>query len=105
MVDWGMTERDCLEYCYQHGITWNGLYKHFKRMSCWLCPLQGLRDARELYHNYPDKWEQLRDMDDRSKNNWKIKYSVRDLERRFQIEDMQMRLFDDEEWDAMAGWR
>lgn len=95
LVDWGMTEADCLQYCYDHGITWNGLYKHFHRMSCWLCPLQGLRDARSLYHNYPDKWEQLKAMDDKAFNKWKMTHSVRDLERRFQREDMQLSLFGD----------
>ena len=93
LVEWGMTERDCLQYCYDHGITWNGLYSHFHRMSCWLCPLQSLRDARSLYHFYPDKWEQLKAMDDKSRNKWKITKSVRDLERRFKREDSQMSLF------------
>lgn len=94
LVDWGMTEADCLQFCYDHGITWNGLYKHFHRMSCWLCPLQGIKDARTLYHYYPDKWAQLREMDDRAINKWKIIYSVRDLERRFEKEDRQLSLFE-----------
>lgn len=94
LIDWGMTEADCLQFCYDHGITWDGLYKHFNRMSCWLCPLQSLKDARSMYHNYPDKWEQLKAMDDAALNKWKITKSVRDLERRFEREDMQLSLFD-----------
>ena len=105
LVDWGMTENDCLKFCYDRGITWNGLYKHFNRMSCWLCPLQGLKSIRSLYKYYPDKWEQLKAMDDRAFNNWKVKYSVRDLERRFELEDMQMCLFTDEELEELAEGR
>lgn len=29
LVDWGMTEADCLQYCYDRGYTWGGLYKLF----------------------------------------------------------------------------
>ena len=97
LVDWGWTEKDCLNYCYAHGIDWGGLYKHFNRMSCWLCPLQGLTSIRKLYHYYPEKWEQLKAMDDKAFNNWKVKYSVRDLEERFRKEDMQLCMFTDEE--------
>lgn len=39
LVDWGMTEADCLQYCYDRGYTWGGLYKQFSRVSCWCCPL------------------------------------------------------------------
>ena len=94
LVDWGMTERDCLNYCYEHGIDWGGLYNHFNRMSCWLCPLQSLKDSRSLYHNYPEKWAELKRMDAKAFNKWKIDKSVQDLEDRFVLEDAQMRLWD-----------
>lgn len=42
LVDWGMTEADCLEYCYSKGYDWGGLYNIFDRVSCWCCPLQSL---------------------------------------------------------------
>ena len=94
LVEWGMTEADCLHYCYDHGITWNGLYKHFKRMSCWLCPLQGMKDARSLYTYYPEKWQILREMDERASNNWKGVHSVKSLELRFEKLNRQLSLFD-----------
>ena len=34
LVDWNMTEQDCLNYCYSKGFDWNGLYKKFTRLSC-----------------------------------------------------------------------
>lgn len=26
LVEWGMTEQDCLAYCYERGFSWGGLY-------------------------------------------------------------------------------
>ena len=40
LVDWGMTEADCLRYCRERGFDWGGLYDVFRRVSCWCCPLQ-----------------------------------------------------------------
>ena len=54
LVDWGITEKQALDYCYEKGFTWNGLYKHFKRVSCYLCPLQRKNDWLTLKCNYPE---------------------------------------------------
>ena len=35
LVEWGWTEADCLQYCYDKGFDWDGLYRIFKRVSCW----------------------------------------------------------------------
>lgn len=37
LVEWGMTEKDCLGYCYERGYDWGGLYELFRRVSCWCC--------------------------------------------------------------------
>lgn len=41
LVEWKMTEKDCLEYCYNNGFCWeeNGvrLYNILDRVSCWCC--------------------------------------------------------------------
>lgn len=41
LVEWGMTENDCLQYCYSKGFSWteNGipLYSILDRVSCWCC--------------------------------------------------------------------
>lgn len=54
LVDWKMTEKDCLQYCYDRGFDWNGLYKIFRRVSCYLCPLQRKADWLNLARYYPD---------------------------------------------------
>lgn len=40
LVDWGITEKQALEYCYSKGFDWDGLYERFDRVSCWCCPLK-----------------------------------------------------------------
>ena len=52
LIEWNMTEKDCLEYCYQRGYDWGGLYELFKRVSCWCCPLQSLEDNLHGTVNY-----------------------------------------------------
>ena len=54
LVDWGITEKQALSYCYKRGFTWNGLYERFKRVSCYLCPLQSKKDWLCLKQHYPE---------------------------------------------------
>lgn len=54
LVEWGVTEKDALNYCYNRGFTWGGLYEHFKRVSCWLCPLKPKRDLFKVWDLYPE---------------------------------------------------
>lgn len=97
LVEWGVTERECLDYCKRRGFDWGGLYDHFDRVSCWCCPLQPLDELRELRHSFPELWDELKAMQDRSTNTFKIKHSVYDLDRRFALEDCQMRI----DWDEV----
>ena len=59
LAEWGMTEKDCLAYCYEQGFDWGGLYEIFHRVSCWCCPLQSLDELRKLHRYFPDLWRQL----------------------------------------------
>ena len=63
------------------------LYEHFDRLSCWCCPLKNLKELRILYKYYPDLWEQLKDMDNRSYNQFRADYSVEQLENKFITEE------------------
>lgn len=87
LVDWGWDENACLQYCYSKGYDWEGLYKIFKRVSCWCCPLNTLDILRGLKKHRPELWEELKDMDQRSWNQYRRDYSVKDLEKRFEFEE------------------
>ena len=87
LVDWGMTEADCLKYCKDRGFDWGGLYDIFHRVSCWCCPLQSLDELRKLRKHFPELWERLRYMDKHTWRKFLKDYSVEQLEVRFAYED------------------
>lgn len=93
LFDWGITEKQALLYCYEKGFDWNGLYQHFKRVSCWCCPLQNMNSLRTLRKHYPELWQELKDMDAKVPYKFKPDYSVEDLEKRFALEEAQGNLF------------
>ena len=86
LVEWGMTEKDCLAYCYERGFDWGGLYEIFSRVSCWCCPLQSLSELRKLYEYFPELWKQLERWDESTWRQFRADYSVKDLTFRFKFE-------------------
>lgn len=90
LVEWGWTEEDCLNYCYALGYDWDGLYKDFKRVSCWCCPLKSLEELRVLFKKYPDLWEQLKEMDKNTWRQFRPDYSVEELDKRFEFEEQRL---------------
>lgn len=90
LIDWGWTEADCLKYCYDAGFDWSGLYKLFRRPSCWCCPLQTLESLRTLRKHFPDLWAKLLDMEHRTWQTFRADYSVDQLEIRFAFEDERL---------------
>ena len=98
LVEWGWTEKDCLEYCYSKGFDWNGLYKHFKRLSCWCCPLQRIHSWRKLRKIHPELWAKLLGWEDEKMKENPLqkltsKFSAHELDARFAAEDRQLSLF------------
>lgn len=87
LVNWKWTEENALNYCYEKGYDWNGLYKHFSRVSCWCCPLQSLKDLKALYKNFPTLWNQLKDWDNQTFRKFRADYSVEELELKFNFEE------------------
>ena len=83
LVDWKMTEKNCLEYCYAKGFDWGGLYKHLDRVSCWCCPLKKINEYKVLYEYYPELWRKLKEMDKKANNRFRKDYTVEELEHKF----------------------
>src|SRR5574343_540761 len=50
LVEWQITEKQALGYCYSKGLDWGGLYEKFHRVSCWCCPLSRIGSLRTLYN-------------------------------------------------------
>lgn len=87
LIDWGWTEADCLQYCYDHGYDWGGLYKLYKRVSCWCCPFRPLSELKKMRSRQPELWARLREIDKKTKNDFRKDYSLDQLEIRFAFED------------------
>lgn len=90
LMEWGWTEADCLKYCYDHSFDWGGLYEIFHRVSCWCCPLQSLRELRQLRKHFPDLWAKLLDMEHQTWRTFRADYSVDELEIRFSFEEERL---------------
>ena len=87
LVEWGMTEADCLTYCKERGFEWGGLYDIFTRVSCWCCPLQSYDELRRLRTHFPDLWKQLMEWDQQTWRTFLKHYSVQQLDTRFAFEE------------------
>lgn len=68
LADLGMTEADCLAYCYEHGYDWmqDGvrLYDVLDRVSCWCCRNKNMKELRAIRDHLPDVWKRLCAMED-----------------------------------------
>lgn len=88
LVEWGITEAECLSGCYSLGYDWGGLYEDLDRVSCKFCALKNLNELRNMYKKMPDVWNELRDYQSRTRLPYKGKgKSVFDLEKRFELEN------------------
>ena len=58
LVDWKMTEKDCLEYCYNRGFYWKEnnvkLYDVLDRVSCWCCANKNKKELENMRIYLPE---------------------------------------------------
>lgn len=91
LVEWGMTEKKCLQYCYDNGWNWQEnsveLYDILDRVSCWCCQNKNLKELKNIYMYLPDYWQRLRGIQSKIETPMKgVGKSVFDLEERFKKE-------------------
>lgn len=106
LIEYGMTEADCLEYCRRRGWNWNeetpatesgyiDLYNILDRVSCWCCANKNKKELRNIWRYLPQYWEKLKEIQsqiERPMKKWKnLKYgeygNVFEMERIFAIEE------------------
>ena len=87
LIEWGMTENDCLVTCYKNGYSWveDGidLYTVLDRVSCWCCSNKNLKELYNIWRYLPTYWNRLKDLQSKIDRPMKDPYSVFDLEDRF----------------------
>ena len=110
LVDWKMTEKDCLEYCYSKGYTWeeNGvdLYWILDRVSCWCCRNKNLKELKMIYLFLPEYWDKLKYLEEIIKEPFKSNgKSIYDLEMRFmeELKIMNVEFFRGKLMEAMKN--
>ena len=87
LVEWGITEAECLSGCYDAGYDWGGLYKYLDRVSCKFCGLKNLKELRNIHDHFPEVWEELRDRQRKTDRPYRKEgWTVFDLEKRFALE-------------------
>lgn len=91
LADWGMNEKDCLEYCFSKGIHWHEgeieLYDVLDRVSCWCCQNKNLRELKNIYLYLPQYWRMLKGLQSRMDTPMKGEgKSIFQLEERFEKE-------------------
>ena len=88
LAEWGITEAECLQGCYDAGFDWGGMYEHLDRLSCKYCKNKNLKELRNIRKYYPEVWEDLKDYQSRTDRPYKGEgKSVFDLEKRFELEE------------------
>ena len=96
LVEWGMSEENCLQYCRSRGYDWIehtssgeiNLYDILKRVSCWCCRNKNYDELRNIYCFLPEYWERLKQMQTRIPEPFKKRENetLRELEVRFNLE-------------------
>ena len=91
LVDWCVTEAECLVYCRDHGFTWEedgtDLYEILDRVSCWCCRNKNLKELKSIYEYLPKYWDRLKGLEYRLGEPMKGEgKSLLDLEARFEAE-------------------
>ena len=67
LVEWGVTEAEALQICYDRGFDFGGLYGIYRRASCWCCPFQRIGELRKLRKHHPELWARLLELDNRAR--------------------------------------
>ena len=87
LVDWQMTEQDCLRYCYDRGWNWeeNGveLYDILDRVSCWCCGNKNLKELKAMHDFLPYYWGLLKGMQSKIDRPFKQGKTIFDLDEKW----------------------
>lgn len=96
LVDFNLTEKDCLKICYDNGFFWeeytsNGivrLYDILTRVSCWCCRNKNLKELENIFLYLPEYWEKLKILQSKTERPFKGEgKSVSELEERFKLKN------------------
>jgi 3'-phosphoadenosine 5'-phosphosulfate sulfotransferase (PAPS reductase)/FAD synthetase len=103
LYEWGIDENFVIQELKRRGLH-NPLYDTFDRIGCYTCPNMTIKELRLMRKRYPDEYAKLLWYGEQAEKHatsrrfaeFKPGWTVAELERRFQMEDMQGALFFEE---------
>lgn len=99
LVDIGWEEKDCRRWCEENYLL-SPVYANGERDGCWFCHNQRISQLRKLRKLHPDLWERLKLWDKDSPVTFKPDgKTIKDLDKRFELEDRQMSIFELESYE------
>lgn len=94
LVEYGITEADAFQICKEAGCLSPAYREGRKRLGCWFCHNQRIKELKRLRREHPELWKELLKLDKVSPCRFTQRSSVSQFERRFSYEDAQMTIFD-----------
>jgi hypothetical protein len=89
LVEYGMTEADCLKYCQERGFyVGDSPYKHIPRMSCYCCPLCNNKQVKYLVRHRPELWADIKRMEALCGEKWKAGTDF--YEKKYRFEQIEL---------------
>jgi len=80
LIEWGWTAKDSIRYLRKRGIPHLGYDKYkFDRLGCYLCPKQSETALYIIYLQFPDKFQQMLEMEANSPHGFRIGKTLEEL--------------------------
>lgn len=97
LAKYNMTEADAWDLCETYGML-SPCYRYAKRGGCWFCPNARDRELRYLRDHHRELWDRLLELEDTPDKvgycwNTLTKVSLKDKEKQFQEEELQISMF------------
>ena len=105
LCDWFVTRQGCVEVIQAEGLDVP------RKSGCYICPFQRVSQWRELWERYPEVFERVAQLEENAQHRRTEryatldpsgKYTLRDLEKRFNAQDT---LFDDTDWGGLLRYK
>lgn len=94
LVKYGITEAEAFKICEKGGCLSPAYNNGRTRLGCWFCHNQRIGELRRLRKEHPELWHRLLELDKESPCRFTQRYTVKDFDRRFAMEDAQLSIFD-----------
>lgn len=92
LYDLKITEKEAMEICKEYDLL-SPIYESSFRGGCWFCVKQRLSQLKNLYENYPELWEKLKELEKDSFNTFRPKQTLEKIEQKFKSENKQLSLW------------